>query len=578
MSTINSKKEKRSESEKHLNWMGGAGYFVSDPIKQLELAATSCFFGEPQYYHIDEKDKRPVKVATCPNPVHALSPETIALLREELDALDPVEWRGKTPAELMTSAIDKALDFDAKRTLEFAACLRSDHYIRTTPQVILVRASHHKDVRGTSLLREYGTGYRTGIVQRADEPALGLAYHISAYGKDAPIPNGLKKVWRRALESYNDYQLAKYRMGGREVKLVDVVNLVHPKSDAIGRLVKGELRNEDTWESRISKLGSNREAWEGVLDKMGHMALLRNIRNLLKADVPYSKFLPMLVAGVKDGRQLPFRYYSAYKSLAGAPSPVKDSLEECITASLHTLPKFAGKTMFLCDNSGSAWSAATSSMGTMHVAEIANLTAVLGAHLSDEGWIGVFGDTLRLISVSKKGSVLEQVEKVSEVGMGIGQGTENGIWLFWDRAIQKKEHWDNVFVFSDMQAGHGGLYGMDGKAYASYMWNVGGSKEYIEVGIGRIRTFIDVGKLVNAYREKVNPNVNVFLVQVAGYQDTIIPEFYNKTYILGGWGEGLFKFAHQVVKTVKVSDKCRKENIQNCHSCDDKACGDNLSK
>ena len=82
-----------------------------------------------------------------------------------------------------------------------------------------------------------------------------------------------------------------------------------------------------------------------------------------------------------------------------------------------------------------------------------------------------------------------------------------------------------------MQAGHGGLYGNGG--YDNYLWNR---------GVGGYR-YIDVPKLINTYRHGVNPNLNVYLVQVAGYQDTIVPEFYNRTYILGGWGSGILKFA-----------------------------------
>jgi hypothetical protein len=61
-----------------------------------------------------------------------------------------------------------------------------------------------------------------------------------------------------------------------------------------------------------------------------------------------------------------------------------------------------------------------------------------------------------------------------------------------------------------------------------------------------MQPYIDVGKLINAYRAKVNPKVNVFLIQVAGYHDTILPEFYKRTYILGGWSEGIFRFAAQM--------------------------------
>ena len=266
------------------------------------------------------------------------------------------------------------------------------------------------------------------------------------------------------------------------------------------------------------------------------MALLRNLRNLSQAGVPHKAYLKKLVEGAATGKQLPFRYLSAYKAVGESTGPVKEAIEECMEQSMGALPKFAGRSMFLCDNSGSAWGQTTSSMGTMHVAEIANLTGVIGSHLSEEGYVGVFGDELITASISKKGSIFEQVSKITEKGKNeVGGSTEHGIWLFWDKAIKEGQHWDNVFVMSDMQAGHGGLYGT-GSVGSAYRWN--------SASFGH--PYIDVAKLVTAYRAKVNKNVNVFLIQVAGYQDTIIPEFYKRTYILGGWSEGIFRFAAQM--------------------------------
>jgi hypothetical protein len=534
MGTINQKKTPKVQAEKHLNWMGGAGYFLSDPVRQLELAASSCFFGEPQYYHRDDGDKRPKRETVMSSRGSSLNSADLKRLRKELDAVDPAEWRGRSPTDLMTKAIDKALEADPERTLKLAADLRTVHHIRTTPQVILVRAAHHPKVRGTTLLGEFARH----VIQRADEPAVGLAYQLQAYGEKAPIPNGLKRAWSRYLEGCKPYELAKYRQEGRRVKLVDVVNLTHPKSEAVGQLVRGELKNTETWEAIISSKGSNQAAWTEALEHMGHMALLRNLRNLLGAGVPHKAFASKLVEGAAKGKQLPFRYFSAYKAVGEAPGPVKDAIEEAMLVSMEAMPKFEGRAMFLADNSGSAWGAVTSSMGTMHVAEIANLTGVIGAHLADEGYVGVFGDRLTTASVSKKGSIFEQLQKTIDIGHKVGESTENGIWLFWDQAIKKREHWDHVFVFSDMQAGHGGLYGTNPGDYKAYQWSGG--------------RHIDVGKLINTYRSKVNQNVNVYLVQVAGYQDTILPEFYKRTYILGGWSEGLFRFAHQMAGLMQV--------------------------
>jgi len=522
MSYINRKKED-FRKDSHLNFMAGRSYFLSNPLVGLRIAASSCFFGEPQYYHRDFSDNRKNRYFGTDS--RYLSDSDIKYLAETLNAIDPQEWRSLAPNELMENAIDKALEYDPEKTLIEAIRLRTEDHIRTTPQVILVRAANTPKIRGTRLITKYGNK----IIQRADEPSVQLAYQLSTYGK--PIPNSLKKVWNKALSSLSHYQLAKYKMENRKVKTIDVVRLCHANSKPINLLVKDELKiTGKTWESIISQEGSTKETWTKAIDKMGHMALLRNIRNLIQVDVEPKLYLIKLKDGVKKGKQLPFRYYSAYNAVKDIGTPtILDVIEECLEISLENMPHFNGNVMSLCDNSGSAHGTFTSKMGSVKVSDIANLSAIITGKISDEGYIGIFGDKLEVIPVRKKTSTFDQLDNANRAANHIGQSTENGIWLFWDKAIKNEEHWDSVFIFSDMQAGHGGLYGINPYEYNEYRW--------------RDSRNIDVPKLINRYRSKVNANVNVYLVQIAGYQDTIIPEFYNRTYILGGWGEGLWNFA-----------------------------------
>jgi hypothetical protein len=529
MTTINRVKPKAHASEAHLNWMGGPSYSLRNPLDTLRLAASSSFFGEPMYYQEDKADKRPRRRSEMQRRVQ-LSDVELLYLRETLNAIDLQEWRSLSPKQVMERAIDAALDYDPEKTLQEAVRLRQEEHIRATPQVILVRAANHAKIKGTGLV----TKYAPQVLGRADEPSVGLAYQLAEYGR--PVPNSLKKAWKARLEAFDAYQLAKYRMESRLVKTTDVVSLIHAKSAAIDRLMKDELKTTgETWEAILSAEGSTQAAWEKAIGHMGHMALLRNLRNLLEKGVPTDLFLPKLIEGAPSGKQLPFRYYSAYKAVEPlANGHVKEAVEQCLRLALGNLPSFAGRVMSLCDNSGSAWGSTTSSMGKMHIAEIANLTGVITGKVSQEGYVGVFGDRLAVFPVERKESVFAQADKVSKAGQSVGGGTENGIWLFWDKAIREKQHWDHVFVYSDMQAGHGGLFGADIQAYRDYIWSKSGR-------------YIDVPKLIAAYRQQVNPNVMVYLVQVAGYTDTIMPEFYDRTYILGGWGEGLLRFAAQMV-------------------------------
>ena len=120
---------------------------------------------------------------------------------------------------------------------------------------------------------------------------------------------------------------------------------------------------------------------------------------------------------------------------------------------------------------------------------------------------------------------LEQLEEVNALGKTVGEGTETGIWLFWEKFIENEALTDNVFIYSDMQAGTGGLY-VEGREL-SKLQQMGAA---IQNG-----TYIDVLKLVQIYRERVNPKVNVFSVQVAGYDNTVLPDILYRGAILSGW-------------------------------------------
>ena len=543
MSTINTKKVSMSKGnvgiatlsgagEAHMNFMGGTSYDIHSPILRLICMSASCFFGEPMYYKgkraETKKDASGRRVIRNTGVSHnSLTDTTRKRLRKMLNAVDDYEWRNLSPAAGMEKAIDEALDFDPEVTLQWAVTLRREEHIRTTPQVILIRAANHPKVRGTGLVRKYASQ----ITGRMDEPAVQLAYQLSTYGK--PIPNAMRRAWRDILSGASEYQLAKYRMEDRVVKTVDVANLSMGKGfygydSPIGKLMRQELVLGDqikTWESIRSAGGS----WEEAVEVMGHMALLRNIRNLREAEVPPALWLKKLVATAEKGQQLPFRYLSAMIANKDASGPVLDAIEECLEISVGNLPKLEGRSLVLTDNSGSTRGTPVSQLSSRSVAQIGNLMGVLTGRIADDGVVGIFGDRLKYVPIRKKASVLEQALTIDEAGRHVGGGTENGVWIALSNAINNKEHWDNIFVYSDQQAGHGGLYGIREKDYANYRWEGG--------------RYIDVAMLVSEYRAKVNPKVNVFLVQIAGYEDVLIPEFYERTYIIGGWSASIFNFA-----------------------------------
>ncbi|MCK9597024.1 TROVE domain-containing protein, partial [Candidatus Pacearchaeota archaeon] len=478
MGYLNKKKEVKEDrlmKTTHKNFMDGDSFDINNPLLRLKIVAASCFFGEPQYYKSDEKSKKIKRRKIINKSRFDYFDELIKVL----SPIDKSDFKNLSPAETMERCIDEALTYNPEETLRIASELRNIDYIRVTPQVILVMAANRNDLKGSELIRKYAKE----IIKRGDEPATGLAYQLSKYGK--PIPNSLKRAWSDFLKSSNEYSLAKYRMESREVKTIDVIRLSGAYNDKTIKLLNGTLKlntdDRETWESIRSSGGS----WEKCIDVMGHMALLRNVKNLIENNISHKLWLDKLIETAPEGKQMPFRYYAAYRMVENIASPIiLDGIEECLMLSLPNLPKLSGKNLILVDNSGSAENN-ISMYGTTQIRHIGNLMGVITGMVSDEGIVGVFGDRLTLKPIRKKSSVFDQLKDVNKIGDSIGSATENGVWIALKNAIEKKEHWDNIFIYSDMQAGHGGLYGINPDEYEAYLWR------------GTVKN-IHVPKLINA--------------------------------------------------------------------------------
>ena len=140
---------------------------------------------------------------------------------------------------------------DPEFAAKAAVYARNQFNMRSISHV--VGAELAQRVKGTQWMRPFVKN----VIVRVDDMLEILAYYEGKYGR-RPVPNALKRGMRDALGKFDGYQLAKYRGEGREISLVDVVNLVHPQPtdrnrDALKQLVEGTLRSTDTWESRLTQ-------------------------------------------------------------------------------------------------------------------------------------------------------------------------------------------------------------------------------------------------------------------------------------------------------------------------------------
>src|SRR5580693_5318660 len=178
--------------------------------------------------------------------------------------------------------------------------------LRHAPLLLVREMARHKTHR--ALVSET----LARIIQRADE----LAEFVANYWKDGRVPlsDQVQKGLATAFPNFDEYQLAKYDRGG-PIKLRDVLFLCHAKprdqaqADVWKKLVSGSLTMPDTWEVALSSGANKREAWERLLreQKLGALALLRNLRNMREAGVS-DKLVASALAEMKTDRVLPFRF------------------------------------------------------------------------------------------------------------------------------------------------------------------------------------------------------------------------------------------------------------------------------
>jgi len=171
----------------------------------------------------------------------------------------------------------------------------------------MARQEKHRGLVADTLFR---------VIQRPDEMAELLAIYwadvlgLQQQRKRQPVSAQVKKGLARALTKFDAYQLAKYDRDGA-VRIRHVLFLVHAKpKDAEQekvwkQLVDGELVSADTWEVALSS-GKDKRAE----NRLGGLALLRNLRLMQKAELPRQSIADAIEA-MRTDRVLPYRFITA---------------------------------------------------------------------------------------------------------------------------------------------------------------------------------------------------------------------------------------------------------------------------
>lgn len=166
------------------------------------------------------------------------------------------------------------------------------------------------------------------------------------------------------LSMISPYTLGKYKLDGHKYNMFDLINITHAHSNAIQMYKDGNLFAPDTWEVSISTAENDehrKAEWRRLVEenKLGYMALLRNLRNILNADVDcfwIDKYLIPQIENkeaIKKSLVFPYQIYTAYKYLDVLNLAIQCALEQAFRMACDNMPVFNGKTAIVLDVSGS---------------------------------------------------------------------------------------------------------------------------------------------------------------------------------------------------------------------------------
>jgi 60 kDa SS-A/Ro ribonucleoprotein len=330
----------------------------------------------------------------------------------------------------------------AERVAALAIEAREQMKLRHAPLLLVREMARHKTHRG--MVAE--TLER--VIQRADE----LCEFVAIYWKDGRVPlsGQVKKGLAAAFPKFDEYQLAKYDRSG-PIKLRDVLFLCHakPRDEAQAgvwkKLIWGRLAVPDTWEVALSASGAGngatkREAWTRLVteNKLGALALLRNLRNLREAGVD-EKLVLAALEGMNTQRVLPFRFLAAARHAVQWEPVLESAMLKCVASQ----PKLAGKTVLLIDVSGSMI-APLSRRSEMLRTDAAYGLAVLLREIGERLAVYSFSDNLVEVP-ARRGFALRDAIDASQRHNGtyLGKAVEQ---------LNQKERYDRLIVITDEQA------------------------------------------------------------------------------------------------------------------------------
>ncbi len=319
------------------------------------------------------------------------------------------------------------------------------------------------------------------VIQRADE----LTEFLALYWRNGrcPLSAQVKRGLARAFGKFSAEQLAKYDRD-EAIKLRDVLFLTHPKpkdtaqADVWKQLASKTLAAPDTWEVSLSSGADKKATWERLLSegKLGALALLRNLRNMLVAKVSEAAIREAIRAMSVD-RVLPFRFIAAARYAPNLEPELEAAMFRCLDGH-ESLP---GKTALIVDTSPSMWMERISAKSDMDRFEAAAALTILCREICEDVAIYAFNNKSYDIPLRRgfalRDALAQTKERWSCGGLAVAAANEHG----YDRLIVLTDgQWH--YSLASFAGGDAAVVAPAPLTPLAYMINVGTCKNGVGYG------------------------------------------------------------------------------------------------
>jgi hypothetical protein len=404
-------------------------------------------------------------------------------------------------------------------------------------------------------LRETGVAFPqlrrlvSSVIQRADQITDTYAVALEVFGGKNKVPMALKRGVADAMNKFTEYHFGKYNRAAG-VTFKDVVRIVHPEpkdenqSVVFKKILEDNLAVPYTWETELSMNGqlpkevqkSKAQIWAELVKsgKLGYMALLRNLRNIIQSGADVTDEVAKRISDpeqVSRSKQLPFSFIKAFDAVKDAPTQLKWAVSEALDASCANIPSLGKNVWIIVDGSGSMlggqmYRAAplyeTLGDSPFQTAAVFCAALVKSSKEATNIAVSIFSDNAQMVDLNPRDTATSIVDKLTKMVQGGGTNLQAALNLKSKLGFEP----DTVVILSDMEVNS---LSTGDSSYRGYTYN-----HY------RDSTVANIAKMFDKTTQKVAVNLASGVstpvpkehgfIQLAGFSERIfalLPELRN---------------------------------------------------